>query len=342
MKRFVLWLLGLFVAWSSAWAQSEKPDLGQLYLVGNATGAGWNPGAALEMTKVDDGVFVWSGPLSVQNGKEFKFLNQLNTWDKTIVAKASSNMTIRPGSTYDLNYRPKENSPADSKFLITVTGEYYIFVNLNTMKMSIDYAAPTSGALYITGTATDAGADAQAASAMEQVESGLFTWSGRLSAGEGRTFHFLTQKGNGGRSVHPQDAHVSVEVETEYGLMYRPFADVPGDYRFSVAGTGFYTVDVNMNDMTVIVEESGSTGVDETSADVPYRLQVWGGALHLMTVGDRVLRQIVLCDFAGRCCSQYADVCGSVLLGEGLPSGVYMIKTIDGEGKASVQKVMVR
>ena len=46
-----------------------------LYVVGDACAAGWSPNDALEMTKVGDGQFTWTGELLDKTGdRRFKFL----------------------------------------------------------------------------------------------------------------------------------------------------------------------------------------------------------------------------------------------------------------------------
>ena len=46
-----------------------------LYVVGDACAAGWSPDDALEMTKVGDGQFTWTGELLDKTGdRRFKFL----------------------------------------------------------------------------------------------------------------------------------------------------------------------------------------------------------------------------------------------------------------------------
>lgn len=115
-----------------------RPDYTQLYIVGNATTAAWSPAAALEMTKISDGVFTWTGSLSTENGgDQFKFLNVKGSWSNTIVAKDANNTPFVVGTEHDLSYRPYESSPNDFKFTVTTNGIYTVKVNLNTMKMQI-------------------------------------------------------------------------------------------------------------------------------------------------------------------------------------------------------------
>ena len=256
-----------------------KPDLSHLYLVGDAVN-GWNP-AGVAMTYVEEGVFVWSGILADKGEKNFKFLNESGTWDKIIVPDGGRDVVFMPGGTYDLLYRWGENDPGDARFVVPEAGEYYLLVDLNAMTFSIDYAKPTSGTLFIAGTAVSS--DGMDVWSMHEVESGIFTWSGRFSADPASVFYFLTEQGRLDRSLHPTSSDVVVDVETEYPLYYRPFTACPCDFHFSMLEGGVYTIDVNLNDLTVIVEEGSSAGCLDVVSSAAYSLQVGNGALQCMS-----------------------------------------------------------
>ena len=314
-----------------------KPDLSQLYLVGDAVN-GWNP-AGVAMTYVEEGVFVWSGTLADKGEKNFKFLNESGTWNKTIVPDGGRDVVFTPGGTYDLLYRPGENDPGDARFVVPEAGEYYLLVDLNAMILSLDYTKPTSGDLFIGGTAVSDGVDVWA---MREVENGIFTWSGQISAGSTSVFYFLTEQGRLNRSIHPAGSDVVVEVETEYPLYYRPFTASPYDFYFSVPESGVYTVDVNLNDLTVIVEEGSITGLPDAACSDAYSLQVGHGAIQLQVADGQSLRHVTLFDLGGRCLCRYADVKQVVQIKENLPVGLYVLKVLDGNGQLSVQKVLVK
>lgn len=109
-----------------------------LYLVGNATEAGWNPDAAIPMERSEAGVFSWTGTLtdySVDQAR-FKFL-VANRWEPSITCRCdvSGHLLVEPGVEYDLYERPTANDGYDNAFQVAVTGVYTLEVNLNTMKM---------------------------------------------------------------------------------------------------------------------------------------------------------------------------------------------------------------
>ena len=131
-------------------------------------------------------------------------------------------------------------------------------------------------------------------------------------------------------------------METEYPLYYRPFTASPYDFYFSVPESGVYTVDVNLNDLTVIVEEGSITGLPDAACSDAYSLQVGHGAIQLQVADGQSLRHVTLFDLGGRCLCRYADVKQVVQIKENLPVGLYVLKVLDGNGQLSVQKVLVK
>lgn len=113
---------------------NATPDLSQLYIVGSATTAAWESANALEMTKQQDGVFLWTGDLTADG--EFKFLNEKGSWSKTI-NPVDADIYFEENTEYSLNYRPMEADPNDYKFKVTATGKYDVAVNLNSMKVTV-------------------------------------------------------------------------------------------------------------------------------------------------------------------------------------------------------------
>ena len=109
-----------------------------LYLVGNATEAGWDPDAAISMEKQEPGIFTWTGTLSdysIDEGR-FKFLVS-NKWEPSITCRIdiAGHLLVESGKEYDLYERATANDGFDNAFQVPVTGVYTIRVDLNTMKM---------------------------------------------------------------------------------------------------------------------------------------------------------------------------------------------------------------
>ncbi|MDR1683202.1 MAG: prolyl oligopeptidase family serine peptidase [Candidatus Symbiothrix sp.] len=135
MKKIYCLAICVLVAVSSAFAA----DYEHLYIVGNATEAGWNPGAAPEMTNVEAGVFTWTGVLIANQGEQerFKFL-VARDWHPSFTCRldVNSHLVIEAGEEYDLYIRPTGTEGYDNAFQAPSEGTYRVDVNLNTMKMT--------------------------------------------------------------------------------------------------------------------------------------------------------------------------------------------------------------
>ena len=134
MKNLSFFILVFFLSFlSPAFAAYDN-----LYLVGNATEAGWDPDAAIPMEKQEPGIFTWTGTLSdysIDEGR-FKFLVS-NKWEPSITCRIdiAGHLLVESGKEYDLYERATANDGFDNAFQVPVTGVYTIRVDLNTMKM---------------------------------------------------------------------------------------------------------------------------------------------------------------------------------------------------------------
>ena len=132
--------------------QVEEPEIDELYIVGSGTNENgeWDYTNPIEMTQVGEGEFLWTGFLyNTENGREFKFLNRKETWDKTI-NPIGIDTEFEINVDYNLNFRPYESTPNDYKFLVPATGEYTVSVDLIKMKMHI--TAEDDGNNLVVGT----------------------------------------------------------------------------------------------------------------------------------------------------------------------------------------------
>lgn len=137
----------------------------KLYIVGNATEAGWNPGGAFEMTKVESGIFTWTGLLS-DNSKDqarFKFL-VAREWHPSLTCRLDVNghLVMTSSTEYDLFERTTGTEGYDNAFQVSSNGTYTVQVNLNTMKIictkiSNDYKPDLTLFTKETFTTTDGG-----------------------------------------------------------------------------------------------------------------------------------------------------------------------------------------
>lgn len=136
MKKLFLQFCFMFIASLAAAADmSNSMELSRLYIIGDATPYQWNIGETPEMDRIAEGVFRWSGKL--EGGREFKFLNARD-FHKHIFG-TSCRQSVSAGSTYTLTYVADWalDGSRDFKFVPSETADYTIYVDLNTMMMSV-------------------------------------------------------------------------------------------------------------------------------------------------------------------------------------------------------------
>ena len=258
MKKIYLFLLSTLCAFSS-FAAIEGVE--KLYVVGNATPAGWDQGTAGSTQEMvyQDGKWVWFGNLTA-NG-EFKFLVNDTKWENFIstdcAETATGNTTITIGETCKLYHYPG-TAPKDYKFIAPATGEYTITLDLvaETMVVTeggevVEPAKPDVTTLFLMGDATTAGTDATKAIEMKGVGEGRFIWTGSLNVGS----FFFTNKQEAGYNINPVAGHSTSELtETkgvECGLTFKVT-----DNTFAVAEAGKYTITVNLNALQMTIDPS--------------------------------------------------------------------------------------
>lgn len=135
MKKFSLLLIALL-----SLQMASAVIYNQLWVVGNATSVGWNPSSNLEMEKIGDGIFTWTGPLldNSSDSRRFKFLTTKGQWHPSVSCRydVPGHLVIQSGVAYDLYERPTGNEGNDNSFQVSENGTYRIDVDLNTMKMT--------------------------------------------------------------------------------------------------------------------------------------------------------------------------------------------------------------
>jgi hypothetical protein len=217
-----------------------------LYLVGNATLATWDPGKALEMAQLEPNVFTWTGVLMDNtDDARFKFLVNRD-WNPSITCQitAPGHQILNPGEEYDLY---EQTGGEDNAFQVAKTGIYTVNVNLNTMKINVEYTAlPAPESLRIIGNALDSEWDLDSAPEMTEISEGIFLWRGALySTGE---FKFVTEHG-WNNTINAVDGDKELETGKRYPLSYRLLEGDWGDYKFKVTESGNYMIVVDFNAM---------------------------------------------------------------------------------------------
>lgn len=263
MKKFTLSVMSAVLGMLSLSAVNAD----NLYVVGSATAAGWSPGDALEMTKVSDNVFTWTGDLKTG---EFKFL-LANEWHPSITCdfntEEQKNQVVENGQTYDLFERPGENDGKDNKFQIDITGTYTLNVDLNSMKMavSLDNEIEVPMELYIIGDATLVGWStdltklANEKQQLRREENGHYTWSGELKQGR---FRFINTA-----SWWPSYTTANEEGDTEAGVGTFDLRfwdstqgpDPEAAFSLSEENAGSYTIDIDVENLQMTITKEAES-----------------------------------------------------------------------------------
>lgn len=220
----------------------------RLYLIGEATPAGWNENLPEEMVAIGGDCFLWDGWL----GKgEFKFLNTVGDWGSSIVT-SSKELEFESGVKYDLYYKHGD----DNKFVNQRPGYVRIIVDLRNMK--VNFRRP---ALAFVGTAAK-GWSLENIIPIFADDEGRVNWSGQLRAGElkiladGAFDWFPCYNAPFAGDMLSPGGHQTVFNTSEYdsGGTFVDFKyEVPkaGFYSFTFKndnGGRFYGVDVSMSE----------------------------------------------------------------------------------------------
>lgn len=113
----------------------DKPEMqweeGMVYMVGDATPAGWDINAPTLMVKNGD-IFTYEGPLAVG---EMKFPLEFR-WDGPTYIADEAGKEVSAGNTYDVTFTPDGNP--DNKFKITTAGEYKLTLDTKKLKLKVE------------------------------------------------------------------------------------------------------------------------------------------------------------------------------------------------------------
>ena len=145
MKKISLLSIFIFLVLNSIFAVTYD----NLYVVGNACSAGWNPDGALVMVQESENIFTWSGPLKKDNGNQERFkLLTARSWTTSLTCnlEKAGHQIITSGGEYDLYIKLETDGKPDNAFQVAETGIYTIEVNTSSMKMKCtkiaDYEDP--------------------------------------------------------------------------------------------------------------------------------------------------------------------------------------------------------
>lgn len=222
-----------------------------MYIIGDAIGT-WDLNNAKEMTRSTDGR-TFSMTVRLEAGQPFKFVNG-NNWSTNFSYCAEyENYEFNSGiNSGNLLFR--KNTPSsdpDHKFTVKETGEYYITLDLNNMRIYVNKAgAATYDKLYVIGSATQAEWDLTKAIPLTKSASG-FEYSGNceITSDGTKEFKFMTDNtaNNWG-----QDQFVKVATDNNIDIVkYDGKPEHEYKWKFTKEQSGNYKITVNLNTMRV-------------------------------------------------------------------------------------------
>jgi hypothetical protein len=214
-----------------------------LYVVGDACAAGWSPKDALEMTKVGDGQFTWTGELLDKTGdRRFKFLVGRG-WDPCLAPNPDvpDHEIVTPGVPAKL-YDKGEHGGYDTSFQVEKTGVYTITIDLDAETMTLTESSLDILDVEKFGQAYLAGSAFPERVAMTKEANGVYTWKGKLEVGEPVTGFYIVSNDNS-QSLNPANAS---EVKSgSYAPVFS--ADEVATAEYQIASTATYTITIDLN-----------------------------------------------------------------------------------------------
>ena len=202
---------------------AELPDKGLssyyqevIYAIGSATTAGWRTPDAVEMHESACNSGIYNGTLTLSSG-ELKFLNQKD-WGAGYGASVS-NDPINGAGVYTL----KALDEADLKFAVTLDEATEFDVTANIVAGSLSLTATGvepevvyPAKLYIIGPAVGGWSWDDNGLEMTTLEEGVYTWTGKLLAGE---MKFFEQPDFGAVAYGATEAGKVMSADGEYDIV---------------------------------------------------------------------------------------------------------------------------
>ncbi|MDR1120330.1 MAG: SusF/SusE family outer membrane protein [Dysgonamonadaceae bacterium] len=209
----------------------------------------------LNEAQLDEDVltFEWTKAAEIGNGYTFTYLFQLDIADNNFET-AISPVTIadgvftagfKAGELYDYivekwGRTAGEIVRIEARIVAQVNGPRFMYPEIATAKASVQTYIPESQPLYMLGTATSAGLNADNALKMTELSNGrIYSWKGELQPGD---FKFITTLG----SILP-----SLNRGTQDGQLVLRTLETDPDEQFSVYNAGLYYIYLSKKEMTM-------------------------------------------------------------------------------------------
>ena len=233
----------------------SSEGFGKLYPVG-AMPWQWNLEDAEEMMTNDGITYTWTGHLTA--GWDFKFVCQKTAW------QPSYNRDDNADNYWTAYYKTQDWEP-DTQWKVETSGIYTLTINVETLEVTATPQFDSSSweKIYPIG-AMEWGWDPSAAEEMYTEDGVTYTWTGNINANNG--FKFLCQ--NDGNWVPSYNRDADAE---EYWTALKRTDETAPDTCFEVTVSGKYHITLNVQDMTVVVEQVVETpGVYPVGGSFPW------------------------------------------------------------------------
>ncbi len=242
--------------------EGELPlKLSHLYMVGDATPAGWNIGAPTEMTQSTDDkfVFTYEGKLKVG---EMKLPLTKGDWGATFIFAPAPNTEINENGVANDGIEVRKENGNDAKWKITKTGMYKVSINLRSYKMQVTYTGPepvtpiASTKLGMIGSAAPCGwTDNESNVTMFTKTSDTplqYIYTGHLNTGELKlVYSGTTVAGYAGPYLQAPDAGVTLN---HTGVSKQGMEIGGADNKWNVTEAGTYKVVFDLTKREIKVE----------------------------------------------------------------------------------------
>lgn len=247
------------LTWSSVY-EGEAPvepedgpiEAEMVYVIGNATTAGWTISQAIPMTRSTDDpyVFTWEGEII----KEDLFLFSLNNKDwKEMIRPVVKEQPVSTKPITDLKF--KYPNSEDNNFAAKTTGTYKFTINLRTRTFSSEYQAKAieTDAVYLVGDADPNNPKWEIGKALQlersDTDKDVFIYHGQLV--KNGTFKLGFKPGTWAQPwLHPMNNNEPIGKTTVTNKPMQAPRQSGSDELWKVQEDGIYTLSFNLRDLT--------------------------------------------------------------------------------------------
>lgn len=157
-----------------------------LYMVGDATPAGWNIDNPVQMTQSEEDpmTFTYTGALYAG---ELKCPLTTGNWGCTYLMPVENGCVINSNGVAANTFNLVPGGDPDYKWRVEDAGNYTLTFDLRNWTFNVEYlgkAPVETGVLYMVGDATPAGWNIDAPTELQRTSTYVFTYTGHLNTGE--------------------------------------------------------------------------------------------------------------------------------------------------------------